>query len=149
MLADYPHPDGTSTHTYVCCGFRRGLGAVLRVLRGYYGPLGSGLCYARVTCVTVFGAWELCNTVLLYVLHLQLLWCVTLDGVDALSRGRGHSVLSDRGALSVAHPQLALPPKQLPSPTQPCPVKPFLPWAAHPNSRPCRLCSSRIRNPAP
>ena len=43
----------------------------------------------------------------------------------------------------VAHPQLALPPKQLPSPTQPCPVKPFLPWAAHPHSRPCRLGSSR------
>eukprot|EP00964_Phaeocystis_antarctica_P054000 scaffold31724_cov59-Phaeocystis_antarctica.AAC.1 len=50
---------------------------------------------------------------------------------------------------SVAHPQLALPPKQPPSPIQPCPVKPFLPWAAHPNSRPCRLGSSRTRNPAP
>ena len=72
----------------------------IRVLRLPKGAGGCVTCYGfgqwSVLRVTVF--WELfrsCVT-LCYVLHLQLLWCVTLDGVDALSRGRGHSVRSQR-----------------------------------------------------
>ena len=89
-LVDYCHQDivyvgvinsGRHQHPHIrVLRLPKGAGGCVTCSTGVLRPFGQWSvlrpCYVR------YGfRWELCNTVLLYVLHLQLLWCVTLDGV--------------------------------------------------------------------